>query len=316
VPLYQNFEPTQLNRFPRVLRWALSRRPPAWPAPFDAEPGPPPPPQVEGGGLRATFVNHATVLLQSDGLNLLCDPHWGERCSPVSFAGPRRVRPPGLRLQDLPRLHAILLSHNHYDHMDLGTLEALFQAHLHAPLLTGLGVARSLPKRWRARAVEMDWWQSHPLSGPALATYVPGRHFSARGLHDRFASRWGGFHISFKSGGVYFAGDTGYGSHFKAILARLGAPRLAVLPVGAYEPRWFMQHHHMNPADAVQARQDLGAERALAMHFGTFPLADEGYDAPMRDLAAAKAAAGLGDEQFKVLGFGEAWEVPGAMPPA
>jgi len=170
-------------------------------------------------------------------------------------------------------------------------------------------VARSLPKRWRPRAVELDWWQAHELAPGLRATYVPSRHFSARGLTDRFKSRWGGFHVNLPGGAAYFAGDTGYGQHFRLIRERLEPVRLAVLPIGAYEPRWFMQPHHMNPFDAVQAFHDLGAAWALGMHYGTFQLTDEGIDEPLQLLELAKEKEGLSANRFVVKGFGEAWDV-------
>jgi L-ascorbate metabolism protein UlaG (beta-lactamase superfamily) len=310
VPLYENLEPTNLNAFPKVLRWALTRKPAKWPKWVDSGLSPTPPERVSGLGLRATFVNHATVLIQGGGLNFVTDPHWGLRCSPVSFAGPMRVRRPGISLGQLPPLDAILLSHNHYDHMDLGTLDALFQAHPSAPLITGLGVATSLPPRWRSRAIELDWWQAYELSSGVTITYTPARHFSARTMLDRWKSRWGGFHVTLPGGAVYFAGDTGYGQHFRSIRERLDPIRLAILPIGAYEPRWFMEHHHMNPFDAVHAFQDLGAAWALAMHFGTFQLADEGYEEPLQMLEIAKEKEGLSSARFVSKEFGEGWEIP------
>jgi L-ascorbate metabolism protein UlaG (beta-lactamase superfamily) len=309
MPRYENLEPTNLNAFPKVLRWALTRKPAAWPKWVESELGETPPERVAGAGLRATFVNHATVLMQGGGMNLLTDPHWGLRCSPVSFAGPRRVRRPGLSQGQLPPLDAILLSHNHYDHMDLGTLETLLRAHPAAPLITGLGVARSLPRHWRPRAVELDWWQTYEVSPGTLVTYTPARHFSARSMTDRWKSRWGGFHVTLPGGAVYFAGDTGYGQHFRSIRERLDPIRLAVLPIGAYEPRWFMEHHHMNPFDAVHAFQDLGAAWALAMHYGTFQLADEGFDEPLQMLELAKEREGLSSARFVAKGFGEGWDI-------
>lgn len=308
--IYENLEPTNLNNLPKVLKWVLTRRQPKWPQWVESQLGPDPAPQVLGAGLRVTLVNHATLLVQGGGLNILTDPHWGLRCSPVSWAGPKRVRSAGLALHQLPKIDVILLSHNHYDHMDLGTLSTLMSANPEAPLLTGLGVAKSLPKALQPRATELDWWDGYDLAPGIRATYTPGRHFSARTPFDRWQSRWGGFHVSLPGGAMYFAGDTGYGIHFRLIRERLEPVRLALLPIGAYEPRWFMQHHHMNPFDAVQAFQDLGAAWAMGMHYGTFQLADEGYDEPLQMLELAKEKEGLSANRFVTKEFGEVWEVP------
>ena len=307
---YANLEPTDLNKFPLVLKWAMTRRPPQWPRWVESRPGPPPSKRVAGASLRATVVNHATVLLQGGGFNVLCDPHWGPRCSPVSWAGPKRVRAPGLRFEDLPPIHAVLVSHDHYDHLDRPTLKRLGAAFPKARLLTGLGVGRAIPKEWDGRVTELDWWQAAEAAPGLKITYVPGRHFSARGPFDRWASRWGGFVAGFPGGPVYFAGDTGYGKHFKMIRRRFGAMRLAALPIGAYEPRWFMRHHHMNPADSVRAFKDLGAAFGLGMHYGTFQLADEDYGAPLLDLASALKVARIAPARFRALEFGRGWAIP------
>ncbi|HXC64529.1 MAG TPA: MBL fold metallo-hydrolase [bacterium] len=314
MPRYENLEPTDLNSFPLVLKWALTRKQPPWPRWVDSVPGPPPPPKVAGTGLRATVVNHATVLLQGGGANLLCDPHWGERCSPVSWAGPKRVRAPGLRFEDLPPIHAVLISHNHYDHLDRPTLTRLGRAFPAARLVTGLGVGRSIPEAWDGRVTELDWWQSAEAAPGLRVTYVPGRHFSARGPFDRWASRWGGFVAEWPGGPVYFAGDTGYGRHFRMIRRRFGAMRLAVLPVGAYLPRWFMRHHHMDPADAVKAFRDLGADWGLGMHYGTFQLADEAYDAPLKDLDLALKRGKVQAGRFRAPEFGKGWTLGRGKP--
>ena len=309
MPTYQNLEPTDLNKLHLVLKWSLTRRPPKWPRWVAAEPGPPPPRSVAGKRLRATVVRHATVLLQGGGFNVLVDPHWSQRCSPVAWAGPKRVCAPGIRFEDLPRIDAVLVTHDHYDHLDRPTLARLGAAFPQARLLTGLGVGRAIPAAWRGRVSELDWWQSAEAAPGLKATYTPGRHFSARGPFDRWRSRWGGFVIQFPGGSAYHAGDSGYGVHFGMIRQRLGAPRLALLPVGAYLPRWFMRHHHMDPADAVHAFRDLGARWALGMHYGTFQLADEAYDAPLQDLRQALRAARIPSTRFRTLPFGQGWSL-------
>jgi L-ascorbate metabolism protein UlaG (beta-lactamase superfamily) len=237
---------------------------------------------------------------------VLTDPIWSQRASPVSYAGPKRIRKPGLSFDRLPKIDVVLVSHNHYDHMDLPTLRSLVERDRPA-IVTALGNAAYLKNKGVPDAIELDWWRSWRLPGDCLTvTFTPARHFSARGLFDRDRTLWGGFWISAANApSVYFAGDTAMGVHFHFIRERLGAPDLALLPIGAYEPRWFMSEVHMNPAEAVEAHRILGARRSLAMHYGTFQMTDEAYDAPRRELAAAKQAAGIGDEEFSVPEPGE-----------
>ncbi len=282
----------------RVLRWLATRKAPHWPD-VEAPPGPPPPYEVSGPALQATVVNHATVLLQMDGINVLTDPIWSARCSPVSFAGPRRHRPPGLRFEDLPPIHLVLLSHNHYDHLDLPTLRRL--AAVHAPaVVTGLGNAPLLERAGLSVVHELDWWDSVPVPGRAdlTVTATPAQHFSGRSPLDRDRSLWCGLALHGSSGAAFFAGDSGYGEHFRAIRERLGAPRLALLPIGAYEPDWFMRPVHMTPRDAVRAHLDLAAGTSIGIHYGTFPLSDESPDAPPAELARARAEANLPERAF------------------
>ncbi len=316
---HQNLVPTRHAGFKDIVKWAVTRRPVPWPKPFDAPPGPPPPARVGPGELRATFVGHATVLVQLDGLNLLTDPVWSRRCSPVQWAGPRRVRPPGLRLDDLPPLDAVLLSHNHYDHLDAATARALAQRHPQARWITGLGHAALLASFGVRHVTELAWWQSTDLSGPAgpaRVTFVPAQHFSGRGLFDRDRALWGGHVVASPAGPLFFAGDTGYGPHFADIAARLGPPRLALLPIGAYAPRWVMKQVHMDPAEAVQAHLDLRAAHSLSIHYGTFRLTDEAFDAPQADLAAALTAASVDPATFWVLPEGTARALPSVPVPA
>ncbi len=303
-----NQPPIERMGFGDFLAWQLDKEPGPWRDWVDAEPGPKPPERVGRGELRVTFVNHATTLVQVDGLNILTDPIWSERASPVSFAGPRRVRPPGLRFEDLPPIDVVLLSHNHYDHMDVPTLQALARAH-RPRLFAGLGNSSFLACE-DLTATDLDWWQSVALTDEVTLTSVPTRHFSNRGLTDQDENLWTGYVISGPAGRVYFAGDTGYGPHFRAVRERLGPPRLAILPIGAYEPRWFMREVHVAPDEAVQAHLDLGAGTSLGMHFGTFRLADDGELEPPEELAAALRARGIPGQRFWVLGFGEGRDVP------
>src|SRR5437588_11149750 len=231
-------------------------------------------------------------------MNILTDPIWSERTSPISSVGPRRHRPPGIRFEDLPPIDLVLVSHNHYDHLDVPTLRRLSGA----PILTPLGNA-ALMRRHGISASELDWWQTK-----GIATLVPAQHFCSRGLTDRDRNLWGGFVISSPFGNVYFAGDSGSGEHFAQISKRFQPIRLALLPIGAYLPRWFMKPVHIDPAEAVEAHAVLGAATSVAIHFGTFHLGDDGLETPVRDLQRAIAAAG--NPRFWIVGQGEGKDVP------
>lgn len=307
---FHNDRPALEQGFGAFVKWVGSRKPGPWRAYQEFPPGPPPPYRVGDGELRVTFVNHSTVLIQLDGLNILTDPIWSERCSPVSFAGPARVRPPGIRFEDLPPIDVVLISHSHYDHLDVPTLRKLQHAFRRGPrIFSGLGNSLFLEQARVRRAKDLDWWQSVDLGHGVKLTAVPAQHFSNRGLFDRMQTLWSGFVLQGRGGSVYFAGDTGYGPHFTQIRERLGSPTVALLPIGAYEPRWFMGPVHTAPEEAVKAHQDLGARHSVAIHFGTFRMADDGQDEPVETLRADLAAKQLGDDVFWVLGFGEGRDV-------
>jgi L-ascorbate metabolism protein UlaG (beta-lactamase superfamily) len=293
-----------------VRRWRRTRQRTPWPARV-ADPPFPPPGRAAQDRIAVTFIGHSTFLLQIGGISVLLDPIWSERCSPVRFAGPRRARQPGQSLDALPGVDLLLVSHNHYDHMDLPTLREV-RARWTPPTATGLGNARHLAKAGIRSAVELDWWQSVELAGTRV-TYVPAQHFSSRGLHDRNCCLWGGFVVEAHGAVVYFAGDSGYCPHFAEIGQRFPRIDLALLPIGAYEPRWFMRQQHVNPEEAVRAHLDLQPRRSLGMHFGTFQLTDEAIDAPVRALRQAQLDAGVSETEFDVLGFGETREYPAAI---
>jgi len=278
-----------------ALRWSLTRRRPVWPKQVENDAAPKPLDRVVDGQLRVTLIGHATVLLQLAGLNILTDPMWSRLAGPTSWLGIARVRPPAIAFEDLPKIDVVLLSHNHYDHLDRPTL-AMLAARDNPLVVTGLKVGRSVPSD---RIVELDWWQSHSLGEHTVATYVPAEHFSARGPFDRNESLWGGFVLETLAGTIYFAGDTGDGPHFALIQQRFGPMLLSFLPIGAYEPRWFMAPVHMDPTEAVTASQTLGSKVNLPIHFGVFPLADDGFDQPLRELATMPGA------NFRIPRFGE-----------
>jgi L-ascorbate metabolism protein UlaG (beta-lactamase superfamily) len=279
------------------LKWQATRRMGYWARWIDAQPGPPPPERVGGGRVRVTLVNHSTLLLQFDGVNILTDPIWSMRPSPVQFIGPRRHRPPGIRFEDLPPIDAVLVSHNHYDHLDIPTLRRLKTSRIFAPL----GHASLI-----RGATELDWWDSAALTQNVKITLVPAQHFCARALSDRNRNLWGGFVISAPSGNLYFAGDTGWGDHFAEIASRFAPIRLAMLPIGSYLPRWFMRPAHIDPAEAVDAHLVLGATTSVAMHYGTFNLGDDGEREPVDDLRAALAAKDV--KSFHIIEHGEGFE--------
>jgi L-ascorbate metabolism protein UlaG (beta-lactamase superfamily) len=284
----------------QVLRWRLQGERARWPDRVSNPVFPPPPASVDAGAVAVTFINHASFLIRLPDIVVLTDPIFSERCSPFSWAGPRRVRPPGIALAELPRPDVVLLSHNHYDHMDFPTLRALHARYAptfvtplgNAPLLAKLGIV----------PIELDWWQ-HVSMKTLRITATPAQHFSARTPFDRNRALWGGFMLTTDTGSILFAGDSGTGPHWTTIQARLGAPAIALLPIGAYEPRWFMAPVHMNPAEAVKAHLELGARQSIGMHFGTFQLTDEAIDAPLIALETACREADV--RSFRTLGFGE-----------
>lgn len=290
-----------------VLRWLARRHPEPWPRDVPARLGDRPAPNVDDGSVRATLVGHSTVLLQTAGLNLLTDPVWSQRIGPVPLFGIRRVCAPALALSELPRIDAVLLSHNHYDHLDRPTLAAL--ARRHQPrVFAGLRVGSSLP---HSRVIELDWWQSHTLTQGVRVTYVPAEHASARGLFDRNRTLWGGFVLETPAATVYFAGDTADGEHFAAMRERFGPMTLSLLPIAAYAPRSIMQCVHMDPGEAVRASLRLESQVSLAIHHSTFALADDGFAEGPRELARALAEAHEGGPgmDFRVVPFGAPLDV-------
>jgi L-ascorbate metabolism protein UlaG (beta-lactamase superfamily) len=295
------FNPTgpALQPFTAVPRMLLTRRA-MWPAHVPDVPRQPP---ARGtASAVVTFIGHATFLIQTAAGNILTDPIYSKYAGPWNL-GPRRVRPPAIAFDALPPISIVLLSHNHYDHCDLHTLGML--AKRFDPLVvTPLGNGRFARAAGIRRVEELDWWQSAQGSSVPI-TLTPAHHFSARSPFDRNQALWGGFLLRVDDSRMYFAGDTAYAPFFQQIRQRLGPIDLALLPIGAYEPRWFMQSVHMNPAEAVQAHLDLGATESIAMHFGTFQMTAEGIDEPVRALEEARRARNVPASAFRILGFGE-----------
>jgi len=293
-------EPETDRSLGEVLRWRRAAPNTPWP---DSLPVTPVVPEARVAGLRVTMIGHATLLIQIAGLNILTDPVWSPRASPLAFAGPKRITAPGVTLDALPPIDAILLSHNHYDHLDVATLRTLHARHdplIVTPLGNDTIVHRHIPA---ARTAARDWGEHAEIAPGAEAHVVPALHWSSRGISDRRMALWGGFMLRVAGRQVYFAGDTGYGTGaiFRAIHARFGAPDLALLPIGAYDPRWFMAAQHTDPEEAIQIMTDLDARTAIGIHWGTFKLTDEPRDDPALRLATGLAERGIDPARFVAL---------------
>jgi L-ascorbate metabolism protein UlaG (beta-lactamase superfamily) len=298
-----------------LLRWLADRRWrgtrsewPAWaPSPYADHP----PARVEGSTWRISYVGHASFLIQTAGLNILLDPVWSKRASPSRFIGPKRVNDPGIAFADLPSIDVVLVSHGHYDHLDVRTLSRIAAAH-RARVITPLGndvIMRNFDSGIAAEGY--DWGDRVDIGGGVAITLVAARHWTARNLSDRNMALWASFVIEALGGRIYFVADSGYGEgrYFRSARERYGPFKLAILPIGAYEPRWFMGDHHMSPDEAVRALIDCGAETALAHHYGTFQLTDESIDAPRLALTEALNTTGISSERFAALRPGQVCQV-------
>ena len=303
---FANLVPGEPRNFFALLQGGASLPDDPWPDWFT-----PPsfaPPATRQHALRVTYINHATALIQINGVNILTDPVYSARVSPIPGIGPARHQPPGVAFEALPHVDVVVVSHNHYDHLDVPTLKRLVQRD-NPVVLFGLGNRALLERAGvsAARVAQLDWWQTYRY-GRVTITFAPAQHWSARSLGDRRRTLWGSYFIQGVTHSAYFAGDTAAGPHFKLVRERLGAPDLALLPIGAYEPRAFMRRHHLNPEDAVRAHQQLGAGHSVGIHWGTFKLSQEGFRQPLRDLAAACQLLSVPLEQFRTLENGEAFE--------
>jgi len=285
--------------FSDVFKWLLTRKRVPWHK-TDFTFGLKPDEKIESG-LRITFINHTTFLIQINGLNILTDPIWSERASPFSWSGPKRIQPPGIKMEDLPKIDIILLSHNHYDHLDLPSLKKIYDR-FKPKIFTGLGVGAFLKRKGLDNFLEMDWWQETTISEELQLQAVPAQHFSGRGMFDSNATLWMGFVIKTNKGNLYFAADTAYNDYmFKQIGDRCAPILVSIIPIGAYQPRWFMSPVHCSPDEAVSIHRDVKSQHSIGSHFGTFPLADEGKEEPIIDLKKAVQENGIPENKFIVL---------------
>jgi L-ascorbate metabolism protein UlaG (beta-lactamase superfamily) len=280
-----------------MLRWKLANGTARWPTSVPVTTAKP---DARVTGMRITMVGHASMLIQVAGVNILTDPVWSQRASPFSFVGPKRVTPPGIAFDDLPPIDVVLISHCHYDHMDIATLsrlQAAFTPLFAMPLGNDTILHAKIPA---ARCVVGDWWDTLAIAEGIATTVTPANHWANRWPSDVRMALWGGHYLTTPAGAIWFVGDTGYGDGaiFRDVATRIGAPDVALIPIGAYEPRWFMAAQHADPAEAVAIFGDCAAGHALGIHWGTFQLTDEPRDAPRLALAAALVAADIAPQRF------------------
>lgn len=300
---FHNLSSVEAQGFSGVFKWYANRDEGPWEYVDTAQYGLKPPASSEI--IRITFINHATFLIQVAGVNILTDPVYSERASPFQWVGPKRMRPPGIRFEDLPKIEIVLISHNHYDHLDEMTVKKLSRRD-DPQFIVPLGVSAYLNRLGITKSTDYDWWGRKKINRLLSITCVPAQHFSGRGTFDRDATLWAGYVIESTDGKVYFAGDTGYDrAVFRGIGDKLGPIDVSLIPIGAYLPKWFMSPIHISPEEAVQVHKDVQSKQSIGIHFGTFPLADDGQHRPVEDLQKAKEEQNLADDEFIILDEGE-----------
>lgn len=295
---FQNLSGVPANGLPQVFKYITTRKPEAWTRNYETFVRDTPLEIPEHHQVKITFVNHSTFILRYDNMTVLTDPVWSKRCSPVQFAGPARFRPPGVRFEDLPPIDLVVISHNHYDHLDKITIQKLIKEH-NPKFVVPLGLDH-LIRKWGATHIEaLDWWQTSSFNDLKVKS-VPANHFTSRGTFDRDQTLWCGYILEKNGHKVYFAGDTGYGDIFKEIGKHEVTIDVSLIPIGAYLPRWFMSPIHVSPKESVMIHKDVNSQQSIGMHFGTFALADDGPDRPLIDLSQERKKQGIEDKAFIV----------------
>ncbi len=283
-----------------VIKWKVTTTPAKWP---ESEIINKSIPELVRDGISSsvhvTYIGHATTYIQDAKLSILTDPQFSDRASPVSFVGPKRSRKPALQIDEIPKLDFVVISHNHYDHLDLPSLLKLHKK-FRPKFIVPLGNKKLLEEEGIQNVIELDWWQSFEN-----IQLVPVSHWSARGVYDRNKALWGGYVIKIDDKKVFFAGDTGYGPHFEMIYEKLGAMDISILPIGAYAPRWFMKYQHMDPTDALKAHTDLASKQSFAIHFETFQLTDEAFSEPRQLLTEELGKAQINLNKFFIPDVGQ-----------
>lgn len=301
---FHNLQKTEAKSLWDLLKWRFQRTAPVEDLMPTAKVLETPKVKNETNDIALTWVGHATFLVQANGMNVLTDPIWSDRCSPVSFIGPKRVHEPGIRFEKLPPIHAVVISHNHYDHMDIDTLVKLWQRD-RPVFIVPLKNRKTLASAGIGNIVEQDWWSSTALNNGLTITATPAHHWSGRWVIDRNEALWAGYVLRFGEKNVFFAGDTGFSPHFSAIKNRFGNFEIALLPIGAHLPRWFMKDSHLSPADALDAAAILDARHTIPMHFGTFALGDDGFTLAEKELRTLVAGRAI---RLNVLAVGETFQ--------
>lgn len=292
----------------QFLSWFIRRAPKPWPTGVRTKNGHTQTLFFPSDKVLVTFINHSTFLIQWNHTAILTDPIWSSRASPYLWMGPKRSSSPGVRMEDLPRIDLILISHDHYDHLDLPSLKILHQKD-HPTIVTGLRNKKFLNDHGINKVHEMDWWEEFS-SNLFKIIFLPAQHASGRGIWSQNKSLWGGFSVSNSSGTIYFSGDTGYGPHFKEIHSKLGPPSLSFLPIGAFKPEWFMKSVHMGPKEAIQAHLDLNSKRSIAMHYDTFQLGDEEWEEAPKLLLEELEKSKISSNTFSLMKIGSSLEIP------